>query len=72
MELNNYLIDTVEYVNPNAHDTWPGGGVKMKTYRVAASTAEAAMNRFADEEAGEVIYEGELANFIIIGIQKES
>lgn len=72
VELNNYLIDTVEPVMVRS-ETADGyhSQVKMKTYRVAAADAPSALQRFTEEQAGEVMYEGEPANFIIIGIDKE-
>lgn len=62
--LNNYLLDVVGAVQHK--DGEPQ--VQMTTYVVAAENPEHALRRFFDEEAGEVFYEGEVVDRILIGI----
>lgn len=64
MELNNYLLDVV-YHREN--------GVQMITYKIAASSAQAAYHRWADEDTTDfpIVYEGDIVSAIIVGIEEQ-
>lgn len=64
LTLNKFIIDVVQ---PNI-DT--GAHVQLISYMVLAPTAEEAMRRFFDEEQGSIIYEGDIVDRILIGIQE--
>jgi hypothetical protein len=40
----------------------------MVSWTVAAATAASAFERFSSEGAGEILFEGELVDFVIVGI----
>lgn len=63
MELNNYLLDIVF-----AED----GQVRLRTFSIASTSAEAAFERFTNEESTDfpIVYEGELVSAIIVGISE--
>lgn len=71
MELNHYLIDISKAVSEEGEPGQYGPPrVQMITYAVLAPTAEEAMRRFTEEQAGEIVYEGPLVEGTIIGIQQ--
>lgn len=64
IELNNYFLDIVFALD---------GGIRLRTYIISASSAEAAYERFLNEEATEfpIAYEGEVVPAIIIGVSQQ-
>lgn len=73
--LHTFLIDTVSSVEKDVEDDesasgWSrGAAVQMKTYAVVAPDPQEAFRRFTEEQAGEVVYTGDIVNAVIIGIQ---
>lgn len=64
MELNKYGIDTVRIVE----DKDGNPGVQVITYAILGPTAEEAYHRFMEGGDYPVIFEGEVADRIVIGI----
>lgn len=63
-ELNTYLLDVVFGVGEDH--------CQLKTYSIAATSAAAAYERWANEDTTDfpIIYEGEIVPAIIVGIQQ--
>lgn len=74
-DLNNYLIDIVRPAEVFDGFTCEGGEsvfkpqVQLVTYGVLASSAEEAYRRFIEEEAGAIVFEGEVTDSVVVGIQ---
>lgn len=70
-ELQNYLIDIVQpvLVNDEEAKEYDIPQVQLVTFGVLGESAEHAYQRFIDEEAGEIIFEGEVTDRIIVGLQ---
>lgn len=64
VELNNYLLDVVFGIG-QSH-------CQLRTYKIAAISAAAAYERWANEEATDfpIVYEGDVVPAIIVGIQQ--
>lgn len=70
LELNAYLIDIVRAVQGVERGQDPQ--VQLVTYKVLAKDASQAIQRFFNEEAGVIIYEGEAVDSILTGIELEA
>lgn len=64
MELNKYGIDTVRIVE----DKEGNPGIQVITYAVLGPSAEAAYNRYMEGGEFPILFEGEVADRIVIGI----
>lgn len=67
--LTKYLIDIVKAVEAEEYE---GAKVQLVTYSVLAGSADEAVQRFFHDEAGVVMYEGDIVDGIFIGIQAAS
>jgi hypothetical protein len=71
MQLNRYLIDIVR--PGHIPDVVGPVGVQLVSYSVLAETAEAAYERFMnDENAGVVVYEGDIADSVVVNLEQVS
>lgn len=58
--LHNFLLDVVQPM--------PIGKVQMITYKVLASSPDHAVKRFFNEEAGIIVFQGEVVDRILVGM----
>lgn len=79
IELNTYIIDVVRPKRalvpidpPDGTSDLVDGGPKVQlvSYAVVAPNPNEAMRRFFEEEAGEIIYEGDIVDRIAVGIEQ--
>jgi hypothetical protein len=66
IELETFMIDTVQPIEVD-EDGEKKSKVRMVRYTVLGSNAEHALNRFFNEEAGEIVEETEPNDLIVVG-----
>lgn len=69
-QLNTYMIDTVRLVESGPWDENHSCGVQMVTYTLIAESAEEALRLFTEKEVGRIVFEGEIVDSVIVGIEK--
>ncbi len=75
--LQSYLIDTVQAVEVAGIGEVDGNPVnvskvQMITYKVLAQTPDHALKRFTQEGAGVIVYQGDIVDKILIGMNVDS